>query len=61
METWNFERDGYNFNCTYDPKSDQVEVSCNEIECRPKGALRKNSTQKIIVKILAGEIIRENT
>lgn len=61
MEKWQIEKDGYTFHCTYDSKADWVEVSCYEIECRPKGALGKASGPYLIAKILAGEIIRENS
>ena len=61
METWNIDKDGFTFHCSYDPKSDWVEVCCNEIECQSKGALGKRSGPRLIASILAGEIIRENT
>ncbi len=61
IETWNIEKGGYTFHCTYNSKSDWVEVTCNEITCPPKGAHGKASGPRVIASILAGEIIRENT
>jgi hypothetical protein len=60
IDTWNIERDGYTFHCSYNSKRDWVEVICYEIPCPPRGA-NGRASYRLTAFHLAGEIIRDNT
>ncbi|THB73004.1 MAG: hypothetical protein D6B28_04555 [Gammaproteobacteria bacterium] len=57
-ESWEINRNGFVFKCTYIPGDDWVEVYCPEISSVPQGAEAKKMDYHRIADFLASEILR---